>query len=315
MTSKYFRFKQRVWFLKKAPGICHGCSKGCNISIDHNREKYKDDIIYRFRPRFNEQVNGYFICDEGRLSYKKENEGRLIEARLGNSVLSIDDVLAACAKEIERAEKTAVLLSPNCSLEQIVAVKALAEKLGASLFGYSDGYIKKGDGDDFLIQDDKAANRAGLTLLGIDCTRESFENGLKDISLLINFNNNLSLTYEQNELKKLLQGTKVIAVSSHDNKCTAMADMAIPVASYSEYAGMVINSDNVLQKFGKAISKNTDLEDICTMAFRLGGPPASSEERYGALQQSIGALKDLEPDKIPAEGLKLNDSEAANVTV
>jgi NADH-quinone oxidoreductase subunit G len=315
MTSKDFRFKQRVWFLKKAPGICHGCSKGCNISIDHNREKYKDDIIYRFRPRLNEQVNGYFICDEGRLSYKKENEGRLIEARLSNQVRPIDDVLAACVKEIEQADKIAVVLSPNCSLEQMVAVKALAEKLGASLSGYSEGYIKKGDGDDFLIQDDKSANRAGFTLLGFDCTREGFEQGLRDAKLLINFNNDLTLTYEENALKKLLQGIKVIAVSSHDNKCTAMADMAIPVASYSEYAGSVINCDNILQRFDKAITKNHDPEDICTIAFRLGGPLAGPEERFAVLQQFSSALKNLEPDQIPAEGLKLNDSEAANVTI
>jgi NADH-quinone oxidoreductase subunit G len=314
MTSKDFRFKQRVWFLKKAPGICHGCAKGCNITIDHNREKYKDDIIYRFRPRLNEQVNGYFICDEGRLSYKKENEGRLIEARLSNSVMPVDDVLAACTKEIERAGKIAVVLSPNCSLEQMITVKALAEKLNASLSGFSEGYIKKGDGDDYLIQDDKSANRTGLALLGIDCTREGFENGLGDATLIINFNNDLALTYEDSALKKLLQGKKVIAVSSHDNTCTAMADLAIPVAPYSEYAGMVINCDNILQKFGKAITKNIDLDDICTIAFRLGGPLASSEERYAALQQGITALKDLEPDKIPAEGLNLNDSEADNVT-
>ncbi len=314
MTSKDFRFKQRVWFLKKAPGICHGCSKGCNITIDHNREKYKDDVIYRFRPRHNEQVNGYFICDAGRLSYKEENEGRLVEARLSNQVRPIEDVLAACNNEIERADKIVVVLSPNCSLEQMVSVKALAEKLGAALSGYSEGYIKKGDGDDYLIQDDKSANRAGLTLLGIDCSREGFEKAMQEAKLLINFNNDLTLTYEESEVKKLFQGTKVIAVASHDTKSTAMADLAIPVASYSEYAGCIINCDNILQKFGKAITKNNDLADICAIATKLGGPLASPEERFAALQQVISGLKDLEPDRIPAEGLKLNDSEAANVT-
>ena len=50
MTSADFRFKQRVWFMKKERGVCHGCAKGCNITIDHNREKDQDDLIYRFRP-------------------------------------------------------------------------------------------------------------------------------------------------------------------------------------------------------------------------------------------------------------------------
>ncbi len=315
MTSKDFRFKQRVWFLTKSPGVCHGCAKGCNIFIDHNREKYKDDIIYRYRPRLNELVNGYFICNEGRLSYKKENEDRLSEARLSNQVRPYDDVIAACKKEIEHSQKIAVLLSPNCSLEQMAAVKALSEKLGASLSGYSDGYIKQGDGDDFLIQDDKSANRAGFSFLGIDSTQETFEKGLKEAKLLINFDNDLTLSYKESDLKKLFQGIKVIAVSSHDNACTAMADIAIPAASYSEYAGSIINCDNILQKFAKAVTKNNDPEEICTIAGKLGGPLAHSEETFAALQQHIEAIKDLGPDKIPAQGLKLNDSEAPNVEV
>ena len=280
MTSVDFRFKQRVWFMKKAPGICHGCSKGCNITIDHNREKYKDDVIYRYRPVFNEQVNGYFMCDEGRLSYKKENDQRLVDARLANKSKSIDDVLTSCVKEIERADKIAIVLSPNCSLEQIVTVKALSDKLGAFLSGYSEGYLKKGDGDDYLIQDDKSANRAGLTLLGVDCSKEGFENAVKESDLLINFNNDLILSYKESDLTKLLKGTKIVAITTHDNRCTSMADMAIPVASYSEYSGTVINCDNILQHFGKAITKNEDLADICEIAGQLGSPLQNDEQRF-----------------------------------
>jgi NADH-quinone oxidoreductase subunit G len=315
MTSSDFRFKQRVWFLKKAPGVCHGCSKGCNITIDHNREKYKDDVIYRFRPLLNEQVNGYFMCDEGRLSYRAENEGRLTAPRLSKQVRSLDDILTASSKEIEGAEKISIVISPSCSLEQMVTVKALAEKLGATLSGYSDGYIKNGDGDDYLIQDDKSSNRAGLVLLAIDCSKEGFENAVEEAGLVINFNNDLSLSYAEKDLQKLLKDTKLIAVATHDNQCTAMANLAIPVASYSEYAGSVINCDNILQHFAKAITKNEDLPDISEICVRLGSPLQSDEQRFLELQQFISALKEFPPDKIPAEGLNLiNDSEAANVT-
>jgi NADH-quinone oxidoreductase subunit G len=314
MTSTDFRFKQRVWFLKKAPGICHGCSKGCNITIDHNREKYKDDVIYRFRPLLNEQVNGYFMCDEGRLSYRGENEGRLTEPRLSRQSRPLEDVLTACTKEIEKAERIAIVVSPNCSLEQMVTVKALAEKLEASLSGYSDGYIKKGDGDDYLIQDDKSSNRAGLISLGIDCSKGAFEEAVEEADLLINFNNDLMLSYGESELKKLLKETRIIAVAVHDNQCTGMANITIPVASYSEYAGSIINCDNILQHFGKAITKNEDLADISEICVELGSPLESDEQRFAELQQFISTLKEFEPDKVPAEGLNLNDSEAANVT-
>lgn len=314
MTSKDFRFKQRVWFLKKSPGVCHDCAKGCNITIEHNREKYQDDIIYRFRPRLNPQVNGYFMCDAGRLSYHKENDGRLTVARIGKETRPLDEVLAACTNEIDRAQKLAIVLSPSCSLEQMVAVKGLATKLGAPLSGYSPGYIKEGDGDDLLIQDDKAANRMGMTMLGIDCSREGFEKAVQEAQLLINFDNNLTLSCTESELRKLLKDTRVIAAVSHDNHLATMADLAIPVATCSEYAGSIINCDNILQTFGKALTRNHAPADIGAIAARLGSPLQTGMEQFAELKKYISILKDFEADTIPAEGLKLNDSEAANVT-
>ena len=313
MTSSDFRFKQRVWFLKKAPGICHGCSKGCNITVDHNKEKDRDDLIYRFRPRLNEQVNGYFMCDEGRLSYKYENEGRLTQARFGKQERTLDDALLACEKEISNAEKIVILLSPNSSLEQMVAVKALGEKLGAALSGFSDGYIKKGDGDGYLIQDDKAANRACLQLLGIDCSRDHFESSVREAQLLLNFDNDLGLSYDDGALGKLLTDTKLIAVSAHESFATSLAFLAIPVASYSEYSGTIINCDNILQHFNKAVTKNSEPADIASIASRLGSPLASGQI-FAELQQIIKPLGAYSSDTIPAQGLNLNNSEAANVT-
>ena len=61
-------------------------------------------------------------------------------------------------------------------------------------------------------------------------------------------------------------------------------------------------------------AKNDDLADICEIAVRLGSPLQNDELRFTEMLQFISALKEFEPDKIPAEGLNLNDSEAANVT-
>ncbi len=313
MTSSDFRFKQRVWFLKKERGICHGCSKGCNITIDHNREKDKDDMIYRFRPLFNEAVNGYFICDEGRLGYRDENENRLTEARLGKTVISLDDAITASIKEIEKAEKIVLLISPDSTLEQMVSIKSLGDQIGATVSGFSDGYIKKGDGDDYLIQDDKAANRAGLKILDIDTSQNSFEETLAEARLLINFNNDLSLFYDESNLKKLFKDKRVIDVTSHNTTFSHMASLALPVASYSEYSGSIINCDNVLQTFDKAITKNSDPVEMSHIAFQLGGLLNNSREQYDALKKVITLLGDFTPDNIPDAGLKLTDSEADNV--
>ncbi len=311
MTSADFRFKQRVWFLKKAPGICHGCARGCNITIDHNREKYQDDLIYRLRPRHNPLINGYFICDDGRMSYKGENGNRLIEARHGRVARSTDEAMIAVAGELATAEKVAFILSPNSSLEQLVAVQALADQLGAGITGYSDGYIKEGDGDDYLIRDDKSANRAGLELLGIDCSRDGFLAAAGQASLVINCNNDLGLSLGADELTTLFAGRRLISFASHQRDLDAMAEIVIPIASWSEYAGSIVNCQGVLQTFPKALSKNHHPEELRTMIGRLGSPLQSLADCRNRLAELLGIPGDFA--MIPAEGLQLNESEAADV--
>src|ERR1017187_241500 len=65
LTSKDFRFKMRVWFLKETKSLCTSCATGCNIVIGSREEK-----IYRYTPRENDAVNGPWMCDYGRLNYK-----------------------------------------------------------------------------------------------------------------------------------------------------------------------------------------------------------------------------------------------------
>ena len=75
LTTKDFRFKIRVWFLEDVPGVCTGCSNGCNVhlGVANNR-------VYRYVPRRNDAVNQTWICDEGRLSYKRINADDRLDA-------------------------------------------------------------------------------------------------------------------------------------------------------------------------------------------------------------------------------------------
>jgi NADH-quinone oxidoreductase subunit G len=304
MTSADFRFSQRVWFLKKGKSICHGCSKGCNIFIDHNREKYKDDIIYRYKPRHNDKVNGYFICDEGRMSYKQENEGRLTEALRKGKTIDFAEGATLAAKAIDQAAQKLILLSPNLSVEQMVAAQAMAKKTGARISGYSDGYIVKGDGDDFLIQDDKSANRAALKMLGIDTTEAAFFEALGQAELLLSVDNDLRGA-DDKALKKALKNTVIIALSARVSAMTEQAEIALPLASYSEYDGSVVNCDTILQSFEKAVRKNTPQPDAVEVIRRLGGPLGSREEIYAELKKGLGPLANIDFHAIPAEGLQL----------
>ncbi len=65
LTSKDFRFKMRVWFLKETKSLCTSCGTGCNVLVSSREEK-----IQRYTPRENDAVNGPWMCDAGRLNYK-----------------------------------------------------------------------------------------------------------------------------------------------------------------------------------------------------------------------------------------------------
>lgn len=69
LTSKDFRFRQRVWYLKDADTICTGCSTGCSVKVYYNEEG-----AWRVKPRHNPEINGYWMCDEGRDVYKFVNK-------------------------------------------------------------------------------------------------------------------------------------------------------------------------------------------------------------------------------------------------
>ena len=69
LTSKPFRFRQRVWYLKTASSVCPGCSTGCNILVDYNEEGF-----FRTRPKYNPEINGHWMCDPGRPLAKLSNK-------------------------------------------------------------------------------------------------------------------------------------------------------------------------------------------------------------------------------------------------
>src|SRR5205823_8519851 len=77
LLDKDFLFKQRVWLLREAPSISPADSGGENIYLHHN-----EGVIYRIKPRFNMDVDRWWISDDTRYSYKAVHDAsRLKQAR------------------------------------------------------------------------------------------------------------------------------------------------------------------------------------------------------------------------------------------
>ena len=264
LTSKDFRFKQRVWFLESFEAICNGCSKGCNIHVDHRKEKYQDDQVYRFRPKINKQVNGWFICDEGRLSYHKENENRFITPILNKSETTLQSAIASTFKELSTNKNILFLLGANLSYEEMLNIKNLALKLNAKVSGYSPDTFDETFGDDFLRKSDKTSNRASFQELQIDESKEYFEKSLEESSLIFIADN----SYFENNLK-LLENKKVISLYSHNCLTIGISNIAIPIASFYEKSGTYINCDGIKQKVVSKINKNNPSNSVTALLEEL----------------------------------------------
>ncbi len=65
LLDKDFLFKQRVWLLKQAVSISPVDAGGENIFLEYN-----EGVVYRIKPRYNAEVNTWWISDDTRYSYK-----------------------------------------------------------------------------------------------------------------------------------------------------------------------------------------------------------------------------------------------------
>jgi NADH-quinone oxidoreductase subunit G len=264
LTSKDFRFKQRVWFLDTFDGICGGCSKGCNITIDHRKEKYKDDQIFRFRPRRNNDINGFFMCDEGRLSYNDENENRFETPKLENEESTFTDAMANMFKHISTTKNILFVITPSLSIEEMKNVNNLASKLNANVSAYEPNTFDESFGDDYLRNSDRATNRKALKEIGIKDDETNFKVSLDRSDLIIVVDNN----YFDNNLM-LLEGKKVISMFSHDCATIEKSDVALPIASFYEKSGTYINTDDIKQKVISKMKKDKQAETITSIIEHL----------------------------------------------
>ncbi|WP_321470011.1 2Fe-2S iron-sulfur cluster-binding protein [Halarcobacter sp.] len=260
LTSQDFRFKQRVWFLETFDAICNGCSRGCNITVDHRKEKYKDDQIFRFKPRVNKAVNGWFMCDEGRLSYKNESENRFETALIDGEETIFDNAITKAFKILTQKNKTLFLLDPSLSLEEMQNTKKLAEALNGNISGYSPQYIDETFGDDYLKKNDKSANRASFKELDIDESEDNFNKLVKESDTIVILGN----TYFDKHLD-LLSNKKVISFFSHKVETVSKSGIAIPVASFYEKSGTYINFEGIKQRVISKMKKDNPKETITSI--------------------------------------------------
>ncbi len=241
LTSKDFRFKQRVWFLATSPSVCHGCAKGCNIEIDHAKSKYHDDTIYRFRPRSNPQINGDFICDAGRLSYKAQQENLLEYPLQGEKTISRSDAHDALSALLQTDDPVVILADANLYTEELEHLIRYAEAIGAALYAPLESYIDEAFGDAWLRSPMRAANAEGVRQLGIDTALPTYD----DNTLVINVNH-----------PDAPKAARRIDLLIHRPQGQSEALLTLPVAPFVQRSGHLVNEDGIEQYCGQVLLRD-----------------------------------------------------------
>jgi NADH-quinone oxidoreductase subunit G len=279
LTDKQFRFKSRPWYLESTDTICAGCSKGCSISLDINPNAFNkvgEGRAYRITPRFHPDVNGHWMCDEGRYAYPLLDQNRLETARVDGLKAEDSDALEKLAALIKARpkEKIAFLLSAHLTLEELAAWQWLAKGLGIEQVGFGEDLRVMGASDSILIQADKSPNAKGAQLLGLG-VREGLRSGKEVLEAARQGGMDL-LVIGQNDGDRPerwagLHGRLLALACHHQHSALAEATVALPLAMWAEKDGTFVNHQGRAQRLRKAMAPLGRSRAAWSWAFDLGG--------------------------------------------
>jgi NADH-quinone oxidoreductase subunit G len=110
-TDKVFsKHYSRKWDLQTAPSVCASCGVGCNINPG---ERY--GTLRRVVNRFNDEVNGYFLCDKG---------------RFGTGYVNSNERIKVCMSRAAHDARP-VQISPELAKQQLLDLKGQAIGIGS----------------------------------------------------------------------------------------------------------------------------------------------------------------------------------------
>jgi NADH-quinone oxidoreductase subunit G len=304
LLDKDFLHRQRAWFLSKHNAICTRCAAGCNITAEENR-----GALWRFKPRHNPHVNDYWICDEGRYSYKAANDPELLGAMYVRSESGhdlapapVDRALKAVdqkLKEIAAAgELIAGMLSPFLTVEEAYLLCGYLKQL-SPLSVLAMGPVPSRGADQtfrpdtitgrtgdvsfvvprpFTIYAEKCPNRRGVAavlehfegkVIGFDELKERAARG--EFSGLYVASGSIDPWIGEEESNALRAKTRFLVVE--DTTVTPLAhaaDVVLAGATFAEKAGCYVNAQGRLQYSEAALPpRDGSLADLDLLSILL----------------------------------------------
>ena len=300
ITTRDYRFKSRPWDNPQAVDtICTLCEKGCNTTawLKAKPEWAKGAQLIRTTPRFNPDVNDYWMCDIGRFDYRWiEGEERLQRplVRSEAGTLEPSDWNNATARLADRVaaeggpSSLRFLVSAHASLEELFLIGRLGGSFGLPEQGVAVSwrYREKPQPPNvkFRIPPVDAPNVNGARDLGFPV--KATAQGTADIS-------SFRADVEQGRVKALYvfdpgpdgyigdlswildarRAGRLPLLIVHGVLMTALAqaaDIVLPGAAWVEKDGAFVNGEGRLQAASRAIAPPGDAQEDWQVFVNVG---------------------------------------------
>lgn len=324
LLDRDYRYTVSSWYLKQANSVCPGCATGCNIQIHYNLDrtyKVQGRRVSRLKPRFNEAVNKFWMCDEGRYNYKWIDVDRIEEPRTNGKAANWSTVLSAVADGLKQTiEKSGpgsvgVVASPQMTNEELYLVrKIFFEHLKIPVIHFFIPPKPEASEDNLLLKKDKNPNTKGAELILPEHQGQPVEAVLdlakSDVlNYLVIFHTNLLDHFSGGDVRQALSSVNtVVYVGSNQNETAEMATHVLAAAAYAEKDGTFTNFQGRVQRIFPAFlplkDSRTTLEILRDIGRLLGVETSSTQasDVFSELRSHVPAFSKMDYGSIGLNG-------------
>jgi NADH-quinone oxidoreductase subunit G len=308
LVNEDFLFKARSWDLDQTASICPGCSQGCNVALGT-----KENRVVRLKPRWNPEVNSYWMCDYGRREVVRWGAGMRAEVpmvREDERLVPVDwpRALDAAVEALQGARGGAqAIVAPGASNESLYTVRRLMDQVGfdGGCFRVPSGPLQALKGFPKLaLRADRAANGSGAEALGFERVDDIYGavSGHKGVLFVLE-------EMLEDAPEDFAEGSALfVYVGSVLSPAARKADIVLPSPTFAEMDGTFTNFDGRVQRFTQGLRPPGLARPIwksgSVLVARLGGgePCTSAAAAFAALAAEFSVYSGLSYEKIGLSG-------------
>ncbi len=319
LLSKDFLHKARAWDLDRTPSVCPHCSQGCNITLDT-----RDNLVMRLKPRHNPEVNSYWMCDYGRLSYEWMNRSDRVQQPMvrKNGTLEPASWQEAIRTLVDRlgelkGQPVLAVASPYHANEDSGLFARLRDVLGGGESVYRSPMREDEDElpgfPKLRRRSDLSANRAaldevfGFRRVGEDDATGGLEEAAGGVLLVLG--DDLADVPGDFAAKADL----FVYLGTVESPAAAEADFVLPVTTFAEQEGTFTNFESRVQRFWPAVQAPPTARPawqvlgVVLAGLEDGTAPASAGDAFLRLGEHFDAFSGLTYPALGTRGARLNE--------